>query len=1009
MSKVVGLWTALLSLVISAGAVFAQAAAPPAQPHTVPARTPEAQSTLEEVIVTATGTNISGIQPVGSEALNLSRREILDTGIADLHDVLRALPQIVDVSPAGVANYRLGGTAGYSANNTQGTAINLRGLGAQATLVLVDGHRVTPSGTVSVFTEADQVPIAALQRIEIIDDGNSAIYGSDAVGGVLNYVIRKDLEGVEVTGRGTFVAGYHGYGASVTGGHTWSSLGPLGKGNFILGVDYDWRGAMPASSRAFLTDVSPFGGYDNRIRGNSQGGTSGVINGGVGPGQPGNNATPGGLNDINWCDNYNAVAGSCRTGTYLYRGLPRGSGIPTYDQTSPAPSLGDRAAESDYIGRRWRYQLTAFYNQEINSRLSAFFEGFWTKRDVWTAGSQYYDQAVVPVTVNAGSPFYITPPGAAGGPMAVNYDFTAHGAPLWYTDNPDTNWTAITGIRAALWADWSANLSITVGRDRTCGICNIGTHVDVGALRHAVNVGAVNPLSSDPLTPEQLALFMGGNIQQSQMGIEDYVLRFDGPLFDLPGGALKGALGGEFQHNTEYVQNGANRTQIPAEGITEETPPPYEGVGCGAPRRCPPRTRPNEFAWDNISSAGRRITSVFLELYVPLIGTQNAIPLVRSLSLDAAGRLDHYSDVGGTTNPKIGLTWKVNPEVGLRTSWGTSFRAPSLTDTNPFVYSVKGFIAGLPNLTGDPAIDGIPIPGGKLTSVAFLLGDRPGIKPERARNWSAGLDLTPHWIPELRVSTTYYHIKYTDEIFGPPVLPAAITNPQTYQLYKPFVHPIHNPANCTPGDRATYDPALLPLLDAVGIYGTSISSTQACQIQAWVDGRVTNIGSMTQSGLDLNVAYDLDTALGHWSVNLNAVRVLKEDIAAVASLPETSVLGRINNLVRWRGRSSVGWRHGPLSATVFVNYVGSYLNNTPIVGRPNQTVPSWTTLDLTVGFDLGRLSNSGFLKDSAISVSAQNLFDRDPPIVLTSGGAQFDANNANVFGRIVQLNVMKRF
>ena len=92
-----------------------------------------------------------------------------------------------------------------------------------------------------------------------------------------------------------------------------------------------------------------------------------------------------------------------------------------------------------------------------------------------------------------------------------------------------------------------------------------------------------------------------------------------------------------------------------------------------------------------------------------------------------------------------------------------------------------------------------------------------------------------------------------------------------------------------------------------------------------------------------------------------------------------------------------------------MNYVGTYLNNQPILGRPNQTVPSWTTFDLTLGFDFGRLPNPGWLHDTGVSLSAQNLFARDPPVVLTANGGQFDANNANVYGRIVQLNVTKKF
>lgn len=967
---------------------------------------------LEEIIVTATGTNISGIKPVGSEELSLSRDDILSTGITDLHDVLRALPQVVDVSPAGVANIRQGGTSGYNANNTQGSAINLRGLGPQATLVLVDGHRVAPTGTVAVFTEADQVPIAALGGIEIIDDGNSAIYGSDAVGGVINYLIRKDLEGLEFTGRGTFVDGYNEYGGALVGGHTWSTLGPMGRGNFIVGLDYDRRGAMRESSSPFVNDLSNFGGYDNRIRGGSQqSGSTGVINGGVGPGQPGNTSTPGNLSNVNWCDNYSPASGNCVSGTYLYRGLAAGNGIPTFAETSATPSLGDRATETDYLGRRWRYQVTAFYNQEINPRVSVFFEGFWNKRDVFSASSQYNDNGLVPITINPGSPFYIAPPGPAGGPMRINYAYSAHGAPLWYVDNPDTNWTAITGLKASIWGDWTGNLSITVGRDKACGICNFGTHVDPGALQHEINIGAINPLSSAPLTAAQLATIMGSNIQWSQMGVEDYVLRFDGPLFQLPGGAVKGAVGGEFQHNTEYLQNGASRTVIPSEGINEESLPPpqgFEGVGCGPPLTCPPRTGANQFAWDNLASSSRRISSAFLELYVPVVGPGNELPLVKSLAFDAAGRFDDYSDVGTTTNPKLGLTWKMSPNVSLRGSWGTSFRAPALTDVNPFVYSVKVYVAGLPNFTGDPAIGGIPIPGGKLTNVAAIFGDQPGIKPERARNWSLGLDLTPRWVDGLRLSTTYYHIKYNDEIFAPQVFPFALTNPQLYPRYRPYVHPVNNPANCTPGNSATYDPALLPFVNAVGLYG-SVSNQQLCQVQAWVDGRNTNIGATVQSGVDLSLAYDLDTAFGRWSFTLNAVRVLQEKIQTIASAPQSDVLGQIGNLVPWRARGSFGWRRGPLSVGLFANYVGTYLNNTPILGRPNQSVPSWTTFDMSLGVDLGRLSQRGFLQDASIALSAQNLLARDPPVVLTAAGGQFDANNANLYGRIVQLSVTKRF
>jgi iron complex outermembrane receptor protein len=1000
-------WTVALALAL-AQAAQAQTA-PPGKVQT----TDDQGEVLQEVVVTATGTNIAGVTPVGSESMTLTRDDILATGMTDLHDLLQTLPQVVNTAPTGVVNYREGGTAGYGGDLTQGTSVNLRGLGPQATLVLVDGHRVTPTGAEGVFTEANQLPLSMVQRVEIIDDGNSAIYGSDAIGGVINYVVRKDLDGIEVSGRGTHELGDWEDGGSLTGGHKWSSLGSLGAGNFIIGLDYDERNPLLQSASPLLSDnLSAYGAPDNRIRGGSA--TTGAVNGGVGPGQPGNIATPGATSDLAWCDNYSAgfppyVPASCTSSTYLFRGLPAGAAT-SYAQTLANPSLADRADENEYLGRLWRWQVTAFANQDINDAVSVFFEGFWTKRDTYSEQSQYSSDVTPQVTISPGSPFYIAPPGPAGGPMYVDLATRALGVPAFSTDNPDTNWTAITGAKASLGRGWEADLSISVGRDRTCGECQIGSSLDAGALQYYVNAGTLNPLQTTPFTASQLALFMGTNVQDSQMGIEDYVLKFNGPLFELPGGPLKIAAGGEFYHNTEYIENGANRTDDLAEGIQESplTPPNgYEGVGCAAPLPCPPRTQPNQFAWDNIDSAGREVASAFSELYIPIVGASNNVPFVKSLALDAAGRFDHYSDFGSTSNPKLGLTWKVDDDISWRGSWGTSFRAPSLTDINPFVFSVKAYIGPFPNLTGNNSF-GTPVaPGFNLANAAFLIGNQPDLKPERARNWSTGFDLTPHWVEHLKATITYYNIDYTNQIFSPPVFPNGLLSPSQYQLYSAFVHPVHNPANCTPGKPSTYDPALLPFVNAVNIYG-AVPASDICQIQVWLDGRSTNIGSSTEGGVDFSVNYLLNSSIGNWTTGLNLNKVTSQRIAYVETQPEAGVLGTIDNLVPWRGRLSLGWNRGPWNTTLFTNYVGRYLNNTPIAGEPDQQVASWTTFDLNVGFDFGKLDNPGWLKGSQVSLSAQNLAGRDPPLVLTAGGV-FDPNNANVYGRIITLQAAKKF
>ena len=962
---------------------------------------------LQEVVVTATGTNIAGVSAVGSESVTLDRDAILSTGMTNLHDVLQTLPQVSNTAPSGVVNFREGGTAGYNSGNiTQGTAINLRGLGPQATLTLVDGHRVTPSGAASVFTEANQLPLAAIERVEVIDDGNSAIYGSDAIGGVVNYIVRRDLDGVEVTGRGTDQLHNWEEGGSITAGKTWGSLFGLGRGNVIFSVDYDRRSPLLQSATPLLSDnMTAYGGINNFIRGSSSTSTNGALNGGIGPGQPGNVGTAGAASNVAWCAT--SVFGSCVS--YLFRGLPA-TGATSYAQTLADPGLADRADGSDYLGRMWRWQTALLANQDINDKVSVYFEGFWTRRNTVSEQSQYSSDVTPQITINPGSPYYITPPsGTASGPMYVNLATSSLGIPAFTTDNPDTNWTAITGVKADLAYDWKGEFSATVGRDKTCGECQIGTSFDLGAFEEAVDTGKIDPLSSTKLTSAQLAMVMGTNIQESWMGIEDYVLKFNGPLFNLPAGAVKLAVGGEFEHSTESIANGANRTDNPSLGIEESSLPPpqgYEGYGCSAPLPCPPRTEANEFAWDNIDSSSRNVASAFTELYVPLVSAANDVPFMQSLSLDGAARFDHYSDFGGTTNPKLGLTWKVNNDISWRGSWGTSFRAPSLVDINPFVFSVKADAGVVPNLTGNTSF-GTNFGGTYFANAALVLGDQPNLKPERARNWSTGIDLTPHWLEHFKANITYYNIDYTNQIFSPGAAFGALFSSSLYPIYASFIHPVHNPSTCVAGQPSTYDPALLPFVNAVNIYG-NVPAADYCQIQVWVDERNTNIGSSTQGGVDFSANYLVDSPFGTFTPGINLNKVTTQKLSYVAGQPETSVLGTIGNQVPWRGRANLGWNKGPVNATLFLNYVGTYLNNTPIPGRADQQVASWTTFDLNLGFDLGRLSNPGFLNGTVLSLSIQNLTGRAPPLVLTSGGV-FDPNNANPYGRIVSLQASKKF
>lgn len=990
------------------------------RPKSKRGHTPPIQTLKAIAVVGQVGTNIKGVAPVGAEVLTLDRAAIVNTGAASIDQVLQNIPQISNNAPAGLGNERQGGTAAYGsafggANSTQGVSANLRGLGPQATLILLDGHRLTPTGAGAQFTSINQVPAAALEAVQVLTGGGSAVYGSDAVAGVINLVVRKDFNGVEVSPRATWANGYHTQDVSAVVGHTWATLGALGHGNFMMTFAYDHQSPMSQGASPYLSDdLRSFGGVNNEIRGGSV--TTGAINGGIGPGQPGQVgslsggsgpvASPGATSNIAWCDGY--VGGQCTTGTYLYRGLPLNSIASAYGETTAQPSLSDRAPLTYYLPLQRTYQFDTFYNQEVNDKLSFSFTGLYTYRTSFNAGSAYTSSIPV-VTINPGSPFYIAPPSPAGGPMTVDLSPAATGLPPFNTSNSDRNWEGILSVHAGLWGDWQADLSSSYGHDRACGECQ-SDMLDVGALQYYVDTGAINPLSTSRLTPEQLSSVVGQNLQVNTMTIQDNVLKFNGTAFQLPAGPLKAAFGVESLRGTENVVNGASRTDASEYGIFESSALPpvgYEGFGCVAPLSCPPRTSPDKFAYDNIQGASQVARSAFAELYIPVVSEEQGVPLMRSLIFDVADRYDHYSDIGGRPDPKISFTWGMSRDVNIQGTWGRSFVAPNLVQSDPFVFSYKAFAGSIPNLTGNPAIQGT-IPG--LVNVGLIGGNQEKLQPETATTWSLGASVTPHDVPGLRLSATYYHISYKDLILGVSSFPAGLFSVAGYAIYEPFIHPVHNPSSCS-ATNPDYDPALLPYIQAVGIYGI-VTPAQLCQMNVWVDGRNTNVGSMTENGADFSGRYQFRAGNSTWAFSLDVTKIMSESLALTSSQPSIGILGSMLNggLVPWKGRASATWMKGPVSATIFGNYVGRYTNDDPLFARANSEVPSWTTfdLDLRFSFDVSA-SVPDWLAGSSVALHVDNMFDRDPPLVLTAAGAAFDGNNANVFGRIVSLQFQYSF
>ncbi|MBO9574555.1 MAG: TonB-dependent receptor [Sphingobium sp.] len=889
--------------------------------------------------------------------MTLDREQIIATGQTNATDVVRTLPQVRNLG-----EFREGGTQGGN-NNQQGNAINLRGLGQSATLVLVDGHRITNTGASQTFTEANALPLAALDRIELVADGASAVYGSDAVAGVVNYVIRKDYQGLEASIRVSNNNGGYEYTPGVTGGTNWQIDG-LGRGNIIVSYEYSRRDAYRRGKNAYLRqNLSQFGGQDGRLNGtNATAGYDGNIvvptvdpDGPFGPAQaPQNTTLP-------------------RAGANIYYGLPHGTNgsLTIGNLLLNQPNLLDSSDFNDYTGEMKRHQVTAYITQELGSSIEAFFQGTYNKRSTISATSQgvITNVQLRPVLYNAANqatatpnPYYI--PGLTTGALTVQYNMIdSMGLNNWTGTNESYNLTA--GARVKL-GSWKGEASYTYGRDKACNYCQLGTNINFTALQYQIDIGAINPLNNaTDLTAAQIAKFTGDNIQRSGNGLDDFVVKFNGPLFVLPAGRVRAAFGGERNKVSNYNINGANR--------------PYT----------------NEFQLDTDearSRGSRTILSAFGELYVPLISDAMGVPLIQSLTLSGAIRYDHYSDVGETTNPKISGTWEVTQGVTLRGSWGTSFRAPNLPDVNPAAIS-SGFTFPYFYTGQDPRITQGPL------TVAGVSGANPDIGPEKATNWQVGADFAP--VTGLRLSATYYNITYKDRISGPDVF-TAFFNPTTYPGYlgyADFIHPIHNPSTCANGNLATYDPVLAAYAGRTLLYGGGIQNP--CSVGVLLDARNTNLAATRQDGIDAQVNYFYLFKEGSITFNASVNKVLSNKQQVKPGDAFIDRTGFYSSPIEWRGRGSVGVNYRGFNAMLFANYTGSYTNDQAVnsVGTAISPVrvSSYTTFDLNLGVTK-ELKSTGFVKNLRASINVQNVADKAPRLVFTAGSV-FNAAYSNPFGR----------
>ncbi len=882
---------------------------------------------VEVAEIVVTGTAIRGVAPVGSATVGITREDIQAAPVRDASSLVAQLPQ---ASSLGTTLQSSGGRA---------AGVNLRGLGNNATLVLFDGRRVVPQGGNSQISDPNLIPFSAIERVEVVTDGASAIYGSDAVAGVVNYITRRAFDGAEITGR-TVHSLYDKYEIDGVIGRTWKG------GSVLYAGAWDKNDSVPRSALPFLMqDLRAFGGNDNRLVGTTV---------------------------------YPGINGALLIGTNVY-GLPAGTGqVPTAANVLALqgnPELYDSSYLYDNYTARERFSNMVKVRQELRPGMEIGYTGIYNLRKNSSLAGDGFERVAIRLTPN--SPYYIPGMPNPTANQTVVYNFSLNNPDVSrHQNNKEETLNQSIDFVADLPKDFRLNALVSYGKTESCNVCQPQVNTTIANVIANDPSWNFNPFQSGPQAGA-MAL-VGGFLQQYDTTLFDSVVKVDGPLFNLPAGTVRIAAGAQFSRYKLYLhaQNTLNLT--------------------------------GTYQTSRFTKSDREVSSAFAEVFVPFVNESQNVPFIQSLDLSAALRFDDYSDAGNTTNPKVGLTWRPNDEFLVRGSWGTSFRAPTLIEANPATVGQTNRV-WVSNGLNDPNIP-VTNPATGQSAVLSRGGNTAGLRPESAEIWSFGTEYRPNALPDLRLGLTYYAVDYEDRIENLPNQTLILSSPDTYDLMKDFYIPALQPSTCVNGDYSTYNPAYLKWLsDPNAVY--SPSTINDCSLIGIIAGGRLNLGRVKQSGLDFTANYRHDTEFGQFVFNASYSKILDLQKSVVAGGPMFDTLDTYGFQVSNRARAGVSFIRGGLRANLNASYIGSYVNDATITvaGKklPDTEIPSWTTFDAGLSYDFDQ-AESPILRDLRLAVNIQNVFDKDPPIVL-SGTSAVDVGNHNPYGRIWTIEFTKKF
>ncbi|MDB5937015.1 MAG: tonB-dependent Receptor Plug domain protein [Massilia sp.] len=886
--------------------------------------------------VEITGSNIRRAQAETASAVQtLNRADIEKSGRTTVAELLQTLA--VDNQGSVPTSFGGGFASGAS-------GISLRGLGTASTLVLINGRRVAPYGLADdgqkVFADLNIIPAEAVERVEILKDGASAIYGSDAIAGVVNVILRKDFQGTTVKanygkskywdGRDSRLAITHGVGNLDTDRY-----------NLLFSLEFGgkrevWNRDRDDREQVGRGDLRPFGFSAQE----ALGGTGAITT---------NNAAG------------SAINGNVRnpvTLDYYNRGNPAGVG---FTRTFPAAACGNftNHPQGDPGGgclidadqryeqiqpRQNSYNLFGRGTFQVNSQVQAYAEAnyYWTESSSWASPSGISGSVGYPggPVSNAGVALGATHPDNPYFGTAARLRYLAADVGPRISDIDSKFGRLVLGVKGTMY-DWDFDSALLFSankvynnrrnylqRDVTFALLNpTAANVAAAAARSpayaALPAGTVwrigeNAGLNSPALYAALAPVISNNAETRISQIDFRATREFGKL---PGGPIGVAAGAEFRHE---------RTELAPTSGTEIGN--IIGLGYSA------------------YSGKRDATALYAEVLAPVI---------KDLELSGALRYDHFSDVGNSWTPKVGVKWNPLRQLALRNTFAKGFRAPSAAENG-----VGGLAAF--STANDPLRCALGVRAAcDPASIAIITSPNPDLSPERSKSWSVGAIWDP--LPRTSVSLDFWQIKRKNEI-----------NQEQTDAAIAAGHISRDPSTATtiPGDPGAITAVL---------------------------ARYVNSAQTKVRGVDLDArsAWNLGTGRGMLSMDAKWTHLFKWirteqdgtsrdfagthgncDVTNCIGTPDDRVnLGATWDLAPMRVSATVNYR-APLKNTLFKDDPDGCASHFAD-GRdaPNGCeIASFTTLDLTARWNL--------TSKTELFGTIQNVFDKVAPLDPLTYGAQ---------------------